>query len=321
MGYKRFTCEEIEKANNSSIVDYINKLSLETKRAGKTIKLEGYGGLYIDPVRNRWNCFSKGEGGGPIQLIMFLENKTWVESVKEILKNNYNNSTVRNKNNNFNEENKEFILPEKNNTYNHIIAYLIKTRQIEKSIVYEFIKEKKLYEDKKRNCVFVGYNKEKKPRYAGLRGTNTNKVFKGEVLNSDKAFSVNRPGITNKLYIFESPIELMSYLSLEKQFTYNKEFNHHTLSLGGLSTPALDKYLKDNPTIEELTLCLNNDKWGIKAAKEIERLYKNIYKMNIRLPKLKDYNEVLVFFKEEEFNKDQIKEIGDQEEDEWDMEL
>ncbi len=41
---------------------------------------------------------------------------------------------------------------------------------------------------KEKNCVFVGYDKENKPRYAGLRGTNTNSSFKGEVEGSQKNF-------------------------------------------------------------------------------------------------------------------------------------
>ena len=85
MKYKRFTNDEIEKANSSSIVDYISTLGLEMKRKGKSFKIEGYGGLFIDPYKNRWYCFSKRKGGGPIQLVMFMENKTWVEAMKTII--------------------------------------------------------------------------------------------------------------------------------------------------------------------------------------------------------------------------------------------
>ncbi len=46
---------------------------------------------------------------------------------------------------------------------------------------------------KEKNCVFVGYDKENKPRYAGLRGTNTNSSFKGEVEGSQKKFFFQYP--------------------------------------------------------------------------------------------------------------------------------
>ncbi len=296
MAFRRFTDDEVNKANNVSIVDYINGLSLDTKRAGRTIKVEGYGGLYIDPSKNRWNCFSKGKGGGPIQLVMFLENKTWVESVKTLLGNSYESSLAQNKYRDIEKENnKEFILPKKNNTFSHVIAYLIKTRGIDKEIVYNCIQNKTLYEDEKRNCVFVGYDEEGIPRYAGLRGTNTSRVFKGEVENSNKAFSFNIPGKTNKLYIFESPIELMSYLTLfQRKAMYDKGFSHHMVSLGCLAPVALDRYLEKNPNVDEINICLNNDKWGIKAANNIRQEYQDRYRVNIEYPDVKDWNELLV---------------------------
>jgi hypothetical protein len=166
---KRFTYEEIQRANEVNIIDYISKFNSNVKKAGRTLKLEGYGGLYIDPIKNKWNCFSAGKGGGPIQLVMHLENKTWVEAVKTLLENSYESRPVIPDTNTKIEEKGEFILPEKNNTYKHMIAYLIYTRGIDRDIVYNCIFNKTLYEDKNRNCVFVGYDKEGIQRYAGLR--------------------------------------------------------------------------------------------------------------------------------------------------------
>lgn len=324
MVVKRFTDEEIYKANNINIMDYINNLNLKHKRTGRTVKLEGYGGLYIDPIKNKWNCFSQGKGGGPIQLAMFLENKTWVESVKTLLGNSYEGNIVQANHRDItinHEENKEFILPKKNKTFNHVIAYLIRTRGIDKDIVYRCIQNKTLYEDEKRNCVFVGYDKEGIPRYAGLRGTNSNKVFKGEVENSNKAFSFNILGKTNKLYIFESPIELMSYLTLQKKFTYDAEFSNHMLSLGCLATVALNQYLDDNPNIKELNICLNNDKWGIAATNNIKEEYQDRYRMKIEFPKLKDFNEDLVYINRGVQNNSKEVELENEESEDYELEI
>lgn len=149
MKYKRFTNDEIEKANSSSVVDYIRSLGLEMKRKGKSFKIEGYGGLFIDPYKNRWYCFSKRKGGGPIQLVMFMENKTWVEAMKTIidfrrkfidLNKSYSNEIKPMKKEKRNlAHNKKLKLPSKNNTYKHMIAYLIKTRGIDKDVVYKLI--------------------------------------------------------------------------------------------------------------------------------------------------------------------------------------
>lgn len=297
MAIKRFSKDEINKANNVSIANYINSLNLNTQKVGSTIKVEGYGGLYINPMENKWNCFSQEKGGGIIQLVMFIENKSWVEAVKILLGDSYGSKEVRNRAKNvrkvINEEDREFILPKRNKTFNHIIAYLIKTRKIDKEIVYRLIGKKMLYEDENRNCVFVGYDKKDNPKYASIRGTNSEIPFKGEVKNSNKSYSFNIPGITNKLYIFESPIETISYLTLQKEFSHGHEFRHHILSLGGLATVGLNQYLEDNTNIKEIYICLNNDKWGIAATNKIRKSYQDKYKVEAEYPISKDYNEDL----------------------------
>lgn len=293
---RRFTDEQIQIANSVNILEYA-KQYFDVKRVGtNSYKIEGYGGLYINPINNMWNCFSQGKGGGPIQFIMFTENKSWVESVKQLL-----GLTISNNVGNYkkdirqSEENikGELILPEKNNTYKHIIAYLIKTRKIDKNIVYKFIKDKKLYEDKNKNCVFVGYDKEGNARYASIRGTNTNiDKFRGEVKNSNKAYSFN---LFNKdsdtVYVFESPIELMSYMSLKN------EFNHNAVSLGGIYDMALNQFLKENENIKSIHLCLNNDDAGKTGTNLIVEKYKKDYNIVVEYPSLKDFNKDLMILR------------------------
>ena len=161
----RFTDEEINKANSIDIMEYARRRGLELNQVGRdSYHIKGFGGLYINPNSNKWNCFSQNKGGGPIQLSMFIENNTWVEAVKELLGDKYqglsNPIRTKNKSKTKSEERGEFILPEKNNTYKHVIAYLIKTRAINKGIVYQLIKDQKLYEDNKRNWQLVQENLE-----------------------------------------------------------------------------------------------------------------------------------------------------------------
>lgn len=290
---RRFTDEQIQSANNVNILEYAKKY-FDVKRVGtNSYKIEGYGGLHINPVINKWNCFSQGKGGGPIQFIMFTENKSWVESVKQLLAISANNSIGNQKRRILQKEsisNEKLVLPEKNNTYKHMIAYLIRTRGINKDIVYKFIKDKKLYEDINRNCVFVGYDKEGNSKYASIRSTNTNiDKFRGEVKNSNKAYSFNFLNRnSDRLYAFESPIELMSYMSI------NKGFNHNAISLAGVSDIALKKFLRDNKNIDTIRFCLNNDQAGKKATKSLLEKYKCDYSIEVEYPLLKDFNEDIV---------------------------
>ena len=297
MAKPRFTDEEITKANNVNIMDYIINQGIIPKRVGSnSYKVEGYGGLHINPTKNMWNCFSQNKGGGPIQLVMFLRDKTWVDAVKELIVAAPSNTPYKRamppEQINEAEKKGKLILPEKNNTYKHIIAYLIKTRKIDKEIVYKLIQDGKLYEDKYRNCVFVGYDKNNTPCYASKRGTNTNKIFKGDVENSNKAYPFCVEGTSNKVHVFEGPIEVMSYLTLFKRL-HNYPFKDHAISLGCLGDVGLVQYLKDNPNINEITFCLNNDKWGIDAANRFKEKYKDKYSVKIERPIYKDFNEDL----------------------------
>ncbi|MBU5676915.1 DUF3991 domain-containing protein [Alkaliphilus sp. MSJ-5] len=294
---RRFTEEQIQFANNVNILEYA-KQSFDVKKVGtNSYKIEGYGGLHINPVTNKWNCFCQNKGGGPIQFVMFTENKSWVEAVKQLIGVTSINAFNYQKTVKREEPKGKLILPEKNNTYKHMMAYLIQTRKIDKDIVYRLIKNKKIYEDKYKNCVFVGYDNKGEARYASIRGTNTNiERFRGDVKNSDKAYNFCIEGNKNssKVYVFESPIDLMSYLTLKRINSGNGfKFNDHLVSLGGLSDKALERYLIEKPNIKEINLCLDNDSDGYVAANRLKEKYKDKYIVNIEYPNEKDYNEDL----------------------------
>lgn len=309
---KRFTDEQIQIANNTNILDLAQRMGYKLKKiTNDSYKIEGYGGLHIEGNGSKWNCFSQNRGGGAIQFIMFMEGKTWVESVKQLIDaSSVSNSSNKNDIiNNCNDKNyfniakdvpisssKPFALPEKNNTYDHVIAYLVQSRKIDKQIVYDLIKQKKLYENKQKSCVFVGYDKESNPKYANVRSTNTmGKPFKQDVANSDKSNPFSITGKDNNVCVFESPIDLMSYITLLKLYGVTK-FDSSLISLGGISDKALESYLKENPNINQITLCLDNDEAGLFSCNQIKNKYESKYKIKRHVPKGKDFNEDLVNF-------------------------
>ncbi|GKX31398.1 hypothetical protein SH1V18_38780 [Vallitalea longa] len=291
---RRFTDEQIASANSVNILDYARNSGYELKKMSRnSFKIPKYGGLYIHSNGEKWYWFTRDKGGGVIQFVMEMEQKTWVEAVKqllgllnEIVKCEPDNKVVE-------EEKGELILPEKNSTYNHMIAYLIKTRKIDKDIVYDFIKQKKIYENKYRSCVFIGYDKEGIPRYASYRSTNTQgKTYRGDVENSDKSFPFGIIGKSDTVNVFESPIDLMSYLSMIKLYNINN-FKNHCISLGGVADIALERYLKEHQTISNIVICLDNDKAGDLGSKRINEKFNDQYVINRHVPKGKDFNEDL----------------------------
>lgn len=71
--------------------------------------------------------------------------------------------------------------------------------------------------------------------------------------------------------------------------------NHSYVALCGVSDHALLWMLKQNPDLQQVTLCLDNDKAGLAASQRIsESLQAKRYsKIEIILPSQKDWNKEL----------------------------
>lgn len=203
---------------------------------------------------------------------------------------------------------KQFILPPRHADNRHVFSYL-RSRGIDPEIINHCIKHGQLYEDAEHhNCVFVGFQ-EDKPAYAALRGTLSGTTFAGEVPGSDKRYSFSVPvqaGSNPTLCVFEAAIDALSYLTLLK--LQGRDWHAaNTLSLAGIYRPrkdgrmkfpsALEQYLKANPHIRKIILCLDNDEPGRAAAKAIAaRLL--AYEVVDNPPRHgKDYNDQLRFLK------------------------
>ncbi|SKC73268.1 DUF3991 and TOPRIM domain-containing protein [Maledivibacter halophilus] len=190
------------------------------------------------------------------------------------------------------DEKRELVLPRRNSTYKHIFAYLIHTRKIDGDVVQEFVKNKQLYEDEKRNCVFVGYNNENEPKFANLRGTGR-KQFRKDLWGSDKTYPFHREGTNDTLLIFESPIDLMSYMTLAKIYKI-KDLNHHMISMGGTSYLPIEYYISQHPVIKKMILCLDNDQEGHFFSQQIQERFGERFQILKHLPTAKDFNEDLI---------------------------
>ena len=174
----------------------------------------------------------------------------------------------------------EFVLPLKHADNRRVFSYL-RSRGIDAEIINYCIKHGQLYEDAAHhNCVFVGYD-HGRPAYGALRGTLSNTTFAGEVPGSDKRFSFVVPlhSKGKTLCVFEAAIDALSYLTLLKLHGQNWR-TASVLSLGGIYGPkragglklptALDQYLKDNPGVKRIVLCLDNDEPGRAASAAIK---------------------------------------------------
>ena len=148
--------------------------------------------------------------------------------------------------------------------------------------------EEKIYEDAvKHNVIFIGCDPKGTVRYAGIRGTK--EKYRGDAPGSEKAYGFSHTGTDDTLFVFEAPIDLLSFLSA----TGDGWETHHYISLGGVSEKALMQYLADHKNIRKIFLCLDNDTAGNAACEKLaEKIPDDKMVMRLR-PVKKDWNECL----------------------------
>jgi hypothetical protein len=190
---------------------------------------------------------------------------------------------------------KVLILPESRGVPLKLYDYLCVKRGIDSGIVNTLLQKEMLYEDRRGNVVFVGYDEQGKPRFASLRGTQGD--FRGDCLGSDKryGFSVSFSA-ADQLYIYESPIDLMSMATLENEFKGNSEAwkSRSRLSLSGTTDTAIPFFLNQHRAIREMDFCLDNDTAGREASLNLSRKYaEKGFDVRIEPPYSKDYSEDL----------------------------
>ena len=145
-----------------------------------------------------------------------------------------------------------------------------------------------IYEDAAHhNAVFVGRDEDGIPRYAHSKGTAGN--FRLDVKGSDKAFNFCYRGEGDRLFVFEAPVDLLSFLCLFKKAWQKQSY----LSLGGVGEKALLRFLSDRPNIKTVYLCLDSDQAGNDACSRLAELVPEGLTVHRLVPLFKDWNEVL----------------------------
>ncbi len=307
---KKFTDEQIYRANHVSIYELAKQLGYNPEKSGSNYHIKNHGGLYIDDAKNSFYCWAAERGGGPIQFLMFAENMSWLESMKYLIGDGEIQQTQKaslRQHKPVEEKHVEFKLPDKASPYKRLFAYLIKTRGLDKDIVTDLVYKKKIYESlPHHNIVFVGYDENGEARQAFQRGTVTGLTFKGVVPGSNMNYCFAMEGKGDSLTVYEAAIDAISHASIYKNLGmgWKKE---HRIALGCLSDNALTGYLKRHPEIKNITFALDNDdeakfsngnsapNWGQEAANKYAEKYAKLgYNTTVEKPLAKDWNEDLL---------------------------
>ena len=193
---------------------------------------------------------------------------------------------------------KPFVLPPANRNMRRVYAYLMKRRHIDRDVITHFARAGLLYEDETyHNVVFVGKDETGTARHAHKRSTNsTGKAFRQNVEGSDPRYSFHHLGRDGSLFVFEAPIDLLSYLTL-----YPEDWNEHSyVACCGTSPIPVLTMLQRMITPQAVYLCLDNDRAGHEASLRIaEQIGEQFHIASDRLiPERKDWNDDLCALRE-----------------------
>ena len=283
--YIHFTKEQREQARRTDIASFLVSQGEKVKRSGS--EYEWLDGSQKGTIRGHlWYHQYEQKGGDAIDFIRKFYNKDYAEAVQMLLS-NYGGQIVNLQTTE--REQKPFILPPRNDRMSRVFSYLLLTRGIDKDVLFEFVRKKMIYESADyHNAVFVGYDSNGKPRHAHKRGTVTSNPYKGNVAGSQPEFSFHWHGTSDKMFLFEAPIDMLSYISMHK-----KNWQEHSYAAScSVSDRVLFQCLKDNPNIKNVFLCFDNDEAGQTANKRIaDKLNSMNIKSEILIPIHKDWNE------------------------------
>ena len=297
MPYIPFTDEQKILANSVDLAEYLRVRGEKLERVGiehKLIYYDSSGKHDSITIRgSKWFDHKNQVGGGAIKFMQEFYDMDFQTAVQELLGQRVTPLSHSPPKVSAKEEKKEFRLPEANTNMHRVYAYLIKQRFISADIITYFAKQHTLYEDKNHhNAVFVGLNENGKPKQAHKRSTNSvGSTFRITCDGSDTRYSFAHFGEDERLYVFEAPIDMLSFLTL-----YPKEWQKHSyIAMNGVYENAVLTALKNHINLSEVILCVDNDEGGIEAVDRLKDiLTENGYTDVKRLaPKFKDWNEVL----------------------------
>lgn len=293
-GYIHFTDEQKEQARRTDLTELLRSQGETVKRSGKEYEWRD-GSAKVTIRGNLWFHQYDREGGDAIDFVRRFYNKTYPEAMEYLLGGCGGTLIVSPP---IVKEPKLFELPPKNDNMRRVCAYLINHRGINKDVVYAFAHRGMIYESADyHNAVFVGYDASGVPRHAHKRGSGQASTYKGNVDSSLPEYSFHWKGTSDRLYLFEAPIDMLSFISL-----HTVHWKTHSYAAAcGVSDHVLWQMMKDNPKIQKVYLCLDNDEPGQTAAKRIsDKLFTKGVQHEILVPIHKDWNEDLLYPTEEE---------------------
>ncbi len=286
--YIHFTEQQKTQARQTDIAELLRSQGETLKRSGSESEWMD-GGQKVTIRGNLWYHQYEQVGGDAVDFVRRFYNKSYPEAMEYLLGGSGGTLAVSPS---VQKAEKPFVLPPKNDNMRRVFAYLLNGRGIDREVLYAFVHKGMIYESADyHNAVFVGFDSNGNAKHAHKRGTGSESSYKGNVSGSQPEYSFHWSGQSDTLYLFEAPIDMLSFISMQKE-----GWRQHSYAAScSVSDRVLFQTLKDNPNIRQVVLCLDSDEPGQTAAKRIaDKLFVQGIASEILVPVHKDWNEDLL---------------------------
>ena len=285
--YIPFTEQQREQARLTDLAAFLRQCGEEVKRSGsENVWLDH--GQKVTIRGNLWFHQYEQVGGDAVDFVRRFYNLDYREAVLTLT--SMGVSMIREPVEPFAQ--KPLQIPAKYENMRRVYGYLLRRRGIDKEVLDTFAYRGLVYEcDRYHNAVFVGMDKAGNTRHIHKRSTAAQGGFKGNAPGSEPEYSFHWHGGGDVLYLFEAPIDMLSFISMFKHCWKSQSY----AASCGVSDKVLWQMLKDGPHIKKVYICFDNDEPGQQAAQRIsgEMTEKGIWH-EIYPPENKDWNEDLL---------------------------
>ncbi|SFK48877.1 Protein of unknown function [Halobacillus dabanensis] len=289
---KHVSADQVEVARNVDLIDYLERKGEPLKKEGRYYRHQVHDSLVIKDQLYAWNSRDE-KGAGVINFAKMFYGMSFPEAVLDL-----NAQGYKVKDNVQEQKPKapyQYPSHYEVNDKTKAKDYLTKERKIHPRIVDWLDNKDLIAQDKLGNVVFK-WKQQGEIVGADRQGTSPMKdgrIFKGIDRDShgSAGFSVDI-GKPNSIYLFESPIDALSYWSIKRE----KLQNTRLVSMSGLKRQTMINEIKrmgkEGHKVNHITFCTDNDKAGTEFANKYQNLLANSLS-HIDISKKKDWNEDL----------------------------
>jgi hypothetical protein len=291
--YSRTAQELIVRARQTNLADYlISRGEPLVKSGAGRYKHAEHDSLVFTDNAYYWN--SRDEHGNAIDFLRSFYNMDFKEAVKALTGElpSAENSTASVQRKIVSERYFNFDSIILSPDMRRIIEYLC-GRGISKTLILDLISRRLLFQEKVTNNIIFPIYDGNAIVGAEVAGTLSNKRFKGIKSGSKYSYGYNLSfgEQTKFLLFFESPIDLISFVDIEK--TRGKSLaNCRLVSLAGLKSNVIERELQAANGAARAFLCVDNDAAGARFIRDVTELHAGV-KVFLPDKMYKDWNEQL----------------------------